>query len=275
MIGTMSLENPPDQLAIDALLPAGGRVSGEFAQRAGAEIKALIRFNGASILERTIFALKGVEGIGRIVVVGPEAVRTHGLEAGATAALNESDSGSANVLLGLEWLQAQKDRIGRVLVVTTDMPFLTSEGISAFLRVCPHDKDICVPVVERIPFERVYPGLVRTDTRLADGWFRLGGLYLLDPATLLRNRVYLDEVHAARKSNLKMARMAGMSTILRYITRQLTTHDIVSKACEILHCTGAVVTDTSPEIGFDIDLLEEYVYALNRFNAGGKGNKES
>jgi molybdopterin-guanine dinucleotide biosynthesis protein A len=269
----MSLEEQCEVRRVDALLPAGGRVSGEFLQRAGAEIKALIRFDGVSILERTIAALKGVEAIGRIVVIGPPEMHAEAIAGGASDVLNEADSGSANVLLGLEWLQSQPNCANRVLSVTTDMPFITPSSVSEFLNACPKDKDICVSVVERTPFERVYPGLIRTDTRLADGWFRLGGLYLLDPATILRNRTYVDEVHAARKSNLKMARMAGISTILRYLTRQLTTENIVLKACEILHCTGAVVKDAAPELGFDVDLLEEYVYALNRFTSGGNDNK--
>lgn len=250
---------------IDALLPAGGRVSGEFAQKSGAEIKALIRFDGVSILKRTIEAIKGADEIGRIVVVGPPETHVEALECGATAVLNESDSGSANILLGLEWLHAQNDPADRVLVVATDMPFLTSGAVSSFLTSCPADKDICIPVVERTAFERVYPDLIRTDSHLADGWFRLGGLFLMDPSTVLRNRGYLEQVFAARKSNVKMAKLAGIRFILRYVTRRLSTEDIVMRAGEILHCTGAVVKDVTPEIGFDIDLQEEYVYASKRF----------
>jgi len=268
----MSLKEP----CVDALLPAGGRITGEFRQRAGVELKALIKFQDVSILERTIKALRGVDRVGKIVVVGPRAAHAEAINCvAAVDALDEADTGSANVLLGLEWLQSQQNRADHVLVAATDMPFITPASVDGFLNQCPIDKDICVPVVERIPFERIYPGLVRTDTHLADGYFRVGGLYLLDPATLLRNRAHLEEQFAARKSNLKMARMAGFSTIVRYITRRLSTEDIVRRACEILKCTGAVVKDASPELAFDIDLLDEYEYALNRFASGDSGGKET
>ncbi len=265
----MSFEKDVQQQKVDALLPAGGRVAGEFEQRAGEAIKALITFNGTSILESTIRALAAVESIGKIVVVGPPPTHFIAIESGATVTLDEVETGSANILRGMEWLQSHPDSANRVLVVTTDMPFLTTAAVSEFLNACPKHKDICVPVVERTAFERVYPGLIRTDSHLADGWFRLGGLFLLDPATLLRNRAHLEQVFAARKSNIKMARMVGLSTILCYLTRRLTSDDIVRRAGKILHCTGAVVKNAAPEIGFDIDLVDEYVYALSRFTSNG------
>jgi molybdopterin-guanine dinucleotide biosynthesis protein A len=255
---------------IDAVLPAGGRVSGEFAQAAGAEVKALIEFGGISVLERTIKALCGIGGIGRIVVVGPESTHAPSHTAGANAALLERDSGSANILYGIEWLQTQPNAGERVVVVTTDMPFLTSQSIERFLAACPHDRDICVPVVERTPFEAVYPNLIRTDTRLADGWFRLGGLFLLRPAAILNNRQHFESAFAARKSNLAMAKMIGIRTALRYLTRRLSSEDIAACAGEILRCKGSVIKDMPPEIGFDIDLLEEYAYAARRFSERGE-----
>ena len=60
---------------MDAILPAGGRIEGEFARVAGTEIKALIRFQNESLLQRAIETLKSTEGIHRIVVIGPEECR--------------------------------------------------------------------------------------------------------------------------------------------------------------------------------------------------------
>ena len=43
---------------IDVILPAGGRISGEFAAETGVGVKALIEIGGRTVLQRTIDALR-------------------------------------------------------------------------------------------------------------------------------------------------------------------------------------------------------------------------
>jgi len=148
-----------------------------------------------------------------------------------------------------------------VLIVTTDAPFLTPEAVAQFLAACPADADICIPLVERRAFESQYPGLVRTDTPLRDGWYRLGSLFLLDPQTLLRVRPHLEGMFAARKSNLQMARLIGLPFLMRYLLHRLSVDDIVARACDLLQCRGVAVRDLPPELAFDIDIHQEYDYA--------------
>ncbi len=264
---TMASQLELTPAGIDAVLPAGGRVNAEFASAAGNDIKALIQIGGSSILERTIRALRASKCIGRIVVVGPDQVKAISTNAGGDSVLAEHATGSANIMAGIEWLAAQENPAARVIVVTTDMPFITPTSVEQYLRLCPSNCDICVPVVEREPFEKIYPELIRTDSRLADGWFRLGGMFLLNPQTMIRGRSHFEQVFAARKSNLKLAKLIGLPTALRYVTRRLSSEHIVQRASQILNCTGAVVkgAEVPTEIGFDIDLLEEYQYARNRF----------
>lgn len=252
---------------VDAVLPAGGRIEGTFAQETGVEIKALLRFEDETILSRTIRTLRATRQVARVVVVGPEAALQEARNAGADGALAEGATGPDNIFRGLEWLQQQPTPTSSVLIVTTDMPFLTPTAVTRFLDACPPGMDICVPVVERKPFEARFPGLVRTDTRLRDGWFRLGGLFLLDPTTLLRIRPHIESMFGARKSNLQMAKLIGFATVLRYLTRRLTVEGIVARACEILGCRGVAMKDVAAEIGFDIDLPEEYTYAKACFSA--------
>lgn len=251
-------------LRVDAVLPAGGRVNAEFAKAAGAEIKALIRFKDRSILATTVEAIRGA-CVGRIVTIGPAEIRAECEGLPVDKWLAEGSTGSENVFRGLKWLADQPEAAARAMIVTTDMPFITAEAVAATLTACPADKDICVPLVERTPFEKVYPGLIRTDSRLADGWFRLGGLFPVRPSAILASQCHVDAVFEARKSNLKLARLIGLSTALRYVTRTLTTEHILLRASEILGCSGAVIKATPVEVGFDIDLLEEYLYALRQF----------
>ena len=254
-------------MRVDAVLPAGGRLKAPFTQAPGVVIKALLPMEGQTLLGRTVQALRGTEGVGRIVTVGPEAAQAEALNAGADGALGEGETGPDNIFCGLEWLQAQENPAERVLIVTTDAPFLTPEAVTQFLAACPEMADLCIPIVERGPFEARYPGLIRTDTPLQDGWFRLGCLYLINPQTLLRIRPHLEGMFAARKSNFQMARLIGIPFLLRYLFRRLSVEDIVARAGELLQCRGVAVRDVPPELAFDVDLAEEYEYAC-KYAAG-------
>ena len=250
-------------VCVDAVLPAGGRIQGEYAHVAGCTIKAMVTFGGETILTHTIRALKSLPQPGRVVVIGPEETLAEARACGADAALLEGSTGPENIFKGLDWLQSGHMPAAKALIVTTDMPFITADSIHDFLGLCPSEADICVPLVRREPFEQVYPGLIRTDSRLADGYFRLGGAFLVDAAAMKAGRAHFESVFAARKSNLKMAQLIGLATALKYAAGRLSTTDIVQKASSILHCRGAVVHNVDPVLGFDIDLLEEYKYAIS------------
>ena len=88
----------------DVVLPAGGRIAGDFAQQAGTEIKALIRFDEETILRRTIRALRASECIGRITVIGPEEVLEEARDSGADLMLSEGKTGPDNIYRGLDGL---------------------------------------------------------------------------------------------------------------------------------------------------------------------------
>ena len=253
----------PTQGVCDVVIPAGGRIIGEFAQQAGTEIKALIRFDDETILRRTIRALRASGCVGRIAVIGPEQVLAEAQSSGADLMLAEGATGPDNIFRGLDGLNSESTHL---LIATGDMPFLTPESVRDFLTLCPTEAEICIPLVERTAFEALYPGLIRTDTPLRDGYFRLGGLFRVDVATLRRARTHVEQLFAARKNNVQMARLIGIPFIVRYLFRRLTVDQIVARASEILQCQGAAVRHVPPELGFDIDLPEELAYARRTEN---------
>ena len=242
----------------DVVLPAGGRITGDFAQQAGTEIKALILFDEETILRRTIQALRASGRVGRIAVIGPEEVLAEAKESGADLMLPEGRTGPDNIYRGLDGLP---DVTPHLLIVTGDMPFLTPEAVRDFLALCPDEGEICIPLAERSAFELRYPDLIRTDTRLQDGYFRLGGIFRAEAATLRRIRPHLEQMFAASKNNLQMARLIGIPFIVRYLLRRLTVDQIVARASDILQCGGAAVRHVPPELAFDIDIPEELSYA--------------
>lgn len=245
-------------MKIDAVLPAGGRIEGG---RAGMEVKALLPIGGVPLLTRTLLALRATGRAGRIAVIGPPEVAPHAASL-ADVVLPESDSGAANILRGLDWVQAMNGgAAARLLVLTTDLPFLTPEAIGGFLEACPPDRDICVPVLERKALRARFPRYGGRTVPLRDGAWAIGCAFLVDPEAVTRNQQLIERVFAARRSQLGMARLLGPLFILRFLTRRLTLPEIEAKCLEMLGCTGAAVRGCAPELGFDIDYPADYAYA--------------
>ncbi len=248
----------------DAILPAGGRIRGRFAAEAGTELKALIEIGGQTVLEQTLGVLRATGRVCKVAVVGPSEIRSYAAAGWADAVLPEGGrSAPANVLRALEWLyEANGGRHAeRVLVVTTDLPFLTPEAINRFLDACPAEAEVCVPLIQREEFEGRFPGHRIRFVRLRDGWWMIGGAFLVRPQAVINARPLIEKAFAARKNYLAMAGLLGISCIARFITGGLTVGQIERRCREILGCTGRGVRDCPPELVFDIDRPVDYRYA--------------
>lgn len=246
-------------MTYDAILPAGGHIDPVFAARVGTDVKALIELAGETILSRTLRVLRETGRVGRIALIGGAAIQ-QSREAGlADLVLEEGTSGPDNILRGLEALGGT-GAAGKVLVVTSDLPFLTRDLVNGFLDACP-DRAICVPLVKESEWQRTYPNTSSTFVRLRDGSFTIGGIYLMDAAALQQARPHLERVFAVRKSKLGMARLLGPGFVMRFLSRNLAVNDLEAKIQTLLGCTGAAVRDCAPELAYDIDFLDDYEYA--------------
>jgi hypothetical protein len=252
----------------DAVLPSGGRITGAFEQKAGVSLKALIPHERGTVLEHIIAVLRETNRVGRIVVVGPENLSGSPSVKGADFVLPEGESGAENCLIGLKWL-AKSDTSPKALIVTTDLPFLSCEAVNAFLDACPQDGDICIPILTKEELESRFPGSENTYVPLKDGFWTMGGVYLVNPGALLGRGKRLEDVFAARKSQFRMACLLGPKFILRFLTKRLTVADIESKCGDLFRCCGYAIRNSPPELAFDMDELKEYEYYL-RWSGFGK-----
>jgi len=254
----------PQAPRLDAILPAGGRIKGEFARLAGAEVKALIRIGERTVIERDIAALRALGCVDRVVVIGPPEVAAALPEGLVDAFLPEGQSGHENIYRGIDWLRENGGgRLPeRVLVMTTDLPYLTADGLRTLLDHAPPDADIAIPAIERADFMERFPGTPREFTRLHDGQWLIGGAALVNPETLVRVRPLIERTFEARKSPFAMASILGFGLLWRYLFRRLTVPQIINRVQRILDCRAVGVGDCAPELGFDIDLQEEYAYAM-------------
>ena len=252
-------------MTVDAILPAAGRISGDFAAEAGAELKALIEIGGQTVLARTIDTVRATSRVGRIVVITAEEARTHPAMRLADAVLPEGgESGPDNIIAGLEWLREARGGtlLDRVLVLTTDLPFLTPECLSEYMDACPRDVDVCVPLVEDRSLLSRFPASRALFVKLRDGSWTIGCAFMINPAAFLENRQLIERCFQARKSQLRMAQLLGIGFILRFLTSRLTVADVEAHCRAVLGCSACAIRDSAPELAFDIDQVEDYRYAL-------------
>ncbi|GAB3257249.1 molybdenum cofactor guanylyltransferase [Arthrobacter pigmenti] len=108
----------PDRVRFDAVVLAGGRSS-----RLGGVDKASLKFDGGTLLERTLQAVSGAE---QAVVVGP--VPATGLPPNVLQTREDPPFAgpAAAIAAGLDALDAGSDRAGYTLVLACDMPYVRS-----------------------------------------------------------------------------------------------------------------------------------------------------
>ena len=243
--------------SVDAILMAGGRISGDYAAAAGAEIKALVPVCGKPVLRWVAEALREVPGIQRLCVVGAPEVRE--IVADLAEWQPETPTAFGNFLAGVEHLGTSGN--DRVLLCGTDVPTLNAEAIWDFVQRAPDDADICMPVVARERFEERFPEGNWVYVPLADGRLTGGSQFLIRPRVLVENQHLIQRLFAQRKSQLGMAATLGPGCVLKLLLRQLRVRDLEARASTLTGCRCRAVPDCLPELAFDIDTQAEWEYA--------------
>ncbi len=177
------------------------------------------------MLARVLDALAASPSVGSIVVVGlaPEALDDPILasrigESGAEV-VEGQDSAAASALAALEATGPDRP----FLLTTSDHPLLTPEIVEDFLEgAIGTGADA---VVGLVPFERVLrvaPDSRRTVTRLRDGEFCGSNLFALLTPTGRRAVAFWKNIEQHRKHPIRIARMLGPGTLLRFLLGRLT-----------------------------------------------------
>jgi len=251
----------------DAILPAGGTIDAEFAAKVGTPNKALIRFHDRSILERTLDALNESGRVSQTVVIGTKEVLESPEAAKATQTLPAGGSGPENILKGLKLVINRPNPPKKVMIVTTDLPFLTPEIIKDFVDKCPEDRDICVPLVTQQQYIDRFPNATATFIRMKDNQWTTGGAFLIDVQAFQVAMPHIEKLFQNRKSKLGMVKLLGPKFLFKFVRKTLTVPDVEAKIRDMLGCSGSAVLDSPPELAYDIDDLEDYNYAMDNLNA--------
>jgi hypothetical protein len=58
-----------------------------------------------------------------------------------------------------------------------------------------------------------------------------------------------------------MAKLLGPVFVCKFLMKQLTIADLERKITSLLRCSGKAILDSPPELAYDIDDEEDYIYA--------------
>jgi GTP:adenosylcobinamide-phosphate guanylyltransferase len=246
---------------VDVIIPAGGTINAAFARVVGTDNKALIALEGNTVLGNTIQCLRNTPGVRRIAVIGDENVEKASGNA-VDQVLSVEQTGPQNIFKGLRWLQGCHAPADNILIVTSDLPFITADVLKQYLELCPPGKDFCVPLVSKDEFSEKFPGAEATYVKMRDGCWTTGCAFLSTPKGLFKAMEQIEEVFKNRKSKLGIAKMLGPKFVMGYLTKTLTVADVEKKVRQILNCEAVAVPDSPAELAYDIDYIEDYHYAL-------------
>ena len=238
-----------------AVITAGGRISGEYSQAAGTDIKALAQLrDGATHLDRVLDAVSAL-GITDIAVVGAPEVAA--AVASRARVIPEKPTGRENVALALDaWPDDQP-----LLYATSDMPYVSTAALNDFIQRSPTNA-VTMPLTEIDAYRARFPDAPPAGITLGGQTVVNGGVFLFPPGSIETVARVAGTFFDARKAPWKMASLVGPSFLLRFALRRLTIDALEAQAARTLRVAAAAVRGAAPELAFDCDSVTEYRYAL-------------
>jgi len=242
---------------VKAVITAGGRIDGAFAEAAGTTVKALAVVRGKTMLSRMIEALREA-GVSEIAVVGGGEVRA-ACSATVDRFVEESPSGSENLLRALRaWPDPE-----RLLYATSDLPYVTAAAIADFAaRVGPGA--LAVALTEFRDFATRFPGAPASfGIKLGGERVVNGGLFSIPQGATEKLAAIATRFFEARKRPWRMASLVGPAVLLRFLSGRLRVADLETMALHVMQVPAQALRGCAAELAFDVDTETEYHYACS------------
>jgi CTP:molybdopterin cytidylyltransferase MocA len=239
---------------VKAVVTAGGRIEGAFAELAGTHVKALAPVRGTTMLARMIDALRAA-GIGEIAVVGGDEVRA-ACASQVDRFMDESPSGSENLLRALRaWPDTE-----RLIYATSDLPYVTASAIRDFVDRVGQGA-LAVSLAEFGAFTARFPNAPPVGIRLAGERVVNGGVFSIPHGATQKLAAMATRFFEARKRPWRMASLVGPAVLFRFLSGRLRVSDLEEMALHVLQVPAQALRGCAPELAFDVDTETDYRYA--------------
>ena len=231
---------------VDAVVLAGGGGIEE-----GAPVKALLPIGSRVMVDFVMEALRSSSGRERIVLVGPQEIRSFYDNDTGSLFAEEGSTLLGSFTAGVDVLDTSNTW---VMACTGDIPFLTTEAVDDFISKCfEQDADFYYPIVKKETVESHFPDVKRTYASLRDGTFTGGNLLMVRREIISSCLPIAGEFVRLRKKPVALARLVGFGILWRYFLGQLTVPVAERRVSELVGARGRAVISDYPEIGVDVD----------------------
>lgn len=257
---------------MDCIIAAGGKIAPAdplFAYSHGLP-KALIDVVGRTMLERVADACAGSRYVDGLIITGVDESLLASLDLPPIlSAFPDQGSMVGNLRRALEW-RIQHARPGsEILVSTADIPLLTAEVVDAFIERCqPFDHLVYYNLVTRETMERQFPASNRTFVRLRDAEVAGGDILLVQSRVVDSDEALWEALANARKHAWKAARLVGVGTLLRLLTRRLSIQQVEEAATRMFGAPVRVLLSAQATLAMDADKPEQIDLLRRHLSAG-------
>jgi len=246
---------------MDAIILAGGETPEKLKQALGASApveRALLEINGRAAIDYILESFVGVPGIDNVIVVGgPSTLASLQNALPKVIGVAARSTLVENVMAG-----ANACASSQLLLCTCDIPLVTSQTWREFLNsVESRNLEAAYSVASKQNVEATFPEGKRTYATLTDGIFTGGNAFVLPRENIEHLKGLIDAGYRARKNPLGLARLLGLSFLLKAVTKKLSIADLELKASQILKCRAGAISMKDASLAFDVDKMEDYEMA--------------
>lgn len=238
----------------DAIILAGGK-SPWLKPIAGTDCRAAALIAGKPMLNYINQALVGSAKIERVVVIAPKgAVEGVALEKNTYLV----DAGN-DLLETLELALAKVNQTRPVVIVTDDIPLLTTEAVDDFLRQAERSPaDFLYTIIPQVVCQRDFPQGQRTYGRLKDGCFTGGNMFLVKGPVVMQQKKKAEEIFAKRKSPWQLCSWLGWWFVCKLLLHRLTLAEVEARASLLLGFSGRAIITNYSGVGMDVDKKSDW-----------------
>jgi len=247
-----------------ALVLAGSRGGIDpVAEASGKSAKAFAEVGGEPMIERVLTTLRSTGAFDSVRVCLPaplplaeEAPKLDGwIRSGEVIRDDPATSPSKSVLQVLETIETNET----LLVTTADHPLLTAESVKVFLEQFEaSDTAAAAALTSTDAIRERYPEMKRTALRFRDGNVSGCNLFAFAGTAGLPLVRFWKRLERHRKHPLRLARLLGLGTLLRYPFRQLSLAQAIRKIEQRTGVKAEAIHLDDPHLGIDVDTPEQW-----------------
>lgn len=252
----------------DAIILAGGENTSDLKKVAPYDNEALIIIGNYPMIYYVYQTLRSSKQINRIAVSGPvEALKTILPRDERLVFVNGGENAIESFAYAMKALE-KNGVSSKVLIMPTDIPFITVEAVEDFLRRCEaSDADFYYPVTSREVNEKKFPGVQRTYVRLQEGTVTGGNLFLIRSSIVDKTLEMGTKLVERRKNPLAMAKLFGFSLVFKYCLGRLSIDMVEKRFYKVLGITGKGIISPYAEVGVDVDKPSDLALAQDKLGA--------